>query len=113
MQEKLPLVAQACCVLTALASTPASSWGSPATALAGLFACSPTFRHLLHGTPGMLRPDNAAVLTPRQREVSTLLAGGATDQEIATRLGMAKSTVESHVQNILVKLDACTRLHPK
>jgi two-component system NarL family response regulator len=56
--------------------------------------------------------DGAAAdqLTQRQREVVELLATGARDREIAERLMVAENTVKRHVQNILRKLEARSRL---
>lgn len=39
-------------------------------------------------------------LSPREKEVLALLAGGATDQEIATHLTIAAATVRSHLDRI-------------
>jgi DNA-binding NarL/FixJ family response regulator len=50
-------------------------------------------------------PDSGEVLTPREREVLTLIAEGNTNQEIAATLGLSKKTVESHRSNIMRKLD--------
>jgi DNA-binding NarL/FixJ family response regulator len=50
-------------------------------------------------------PDPGDVLTPREREVLTMIAEGNTNQEIATALGLSKKTVESHRSNIMRKLD--------
>ncbi len=48
-------------------------------------------------------------LTEREREVLDLLAGGASNREIATRLHLAEGTVKNHVSNILAKLHAANR----
>jgi predicted ATPase/DNA-binding CsgD family transcriptional regulator len=42
-------------------------------------------------------------LTPREMQVAELVAEGLTDKKIATRLVLARRTVEGHVQNILTK----------
>ncbi len=44
-------------------------------------------------------------LSSREREVLQLLAEGATSKEIASRLGIAVSTVETHRKQIMAKLD--------
>jgi DNA-binding NarL/FixJ family response regulator len=48
-------------------------------------------------------------LTEREREVLCLVAGGATNREIASRLFMSPKTASVHVSRILTKLDAATR----
>jgi len=50
-----------------------------------------------------------ADLTPREAEVLKLLATGATDKQIATRLSLSPYTVKSHVRSILNKLHAVNR----
>ena len=52
----------------------------------------------------------AAHLTPREREVLTLLARGANGREIAAELGISRNTVRTHVQSILSKLQVHSRL---
>jgi DNA-binding NarL/FixJ family response regulator len=49
--------------------------------------------------------DPLAELTPREREVLTLLAQGKTDRGIAEELFVTRKTVEAHVRSILAKLD--------
>ena len=57
----------------------------------------------------LLRPradDSAlALLTPREREVLSLMAEGRTNRGIAQRLYLSERTVETHVASILGKLD--------
>ncbi|WP_246447644.1 response regulator [Micromonospora polyrhachis] len=43
-------------------------------------------------------------LTPREREVLVLLAGGATNGEIAGQLYLGEATVKTHVSRVLAKL---------
>jgi DNA-binding NarL/FixJ family response regulator len=43
-------------------------------------------------------------LTPREHEVLVLLAGGATNAEIATALFLGEATVKTHVSRVLTKL---------
>lgn len=56
-----------------------------------------------------LRDHVADVLTPREREVLTLLASGQTDRQIAARLGVAHRTATTHVGRILGKLQVQSR----
>jgi DNA-binding CsgD family transcriptional regulator/GAF domain-containing protein len=50
-----------------------------------------------------------AKLTRREREVLALMATGATNAKIATRLVVSEHTVKSHVEHILGKLRAANR----
>jgi two-component system, NarL family, response regulator len=50
-------------------------------------------------------------LTPREREVLTLLARGYTGEEVARELAVSAETVRAHVRNSVTKLHARTRLH--
>ncbi|GAB2814661.1 hypothetical protein GCM10022221_10670 [Actinocorallia aurea] len=45
-----------------------------------------------------------SALTPRQREIATLVAAGLSNRQIGERLAIAKRTVDSHVEQILSKL---------
>jgi two-component system nitrate/nitrite response regulator NarL len=51
-----------------------------------------------------------AALTPRERQVLTLLIAGATNKEMAKRLSIRSNTVRTHVQSVLTKLRVHTRL---
>lgn len=48
-------------------------------------------------------------LTPRQREVSVLIAGGMTNEQIAQRLVLTTGTVANHVEAILRRLEVDSR----
>jgi DNA-binding NarL/FixJ family response regulator len=51
-----------------------------------------------------------SLLTSREVEILALLAAGLQNKAIAERLHIALNTVRSHVQCILYKLDAHSRL---
>jgi len=53
---------------------------------------------------------SAPCLTPREREVFSLLAEGFTAPAIADRLAIAPDTVRTHVRNAMGKLEANTRV---
>ena len=52
----------------------------------------------------------AVRMTNREREITTLIAEGLSNKEIAQRLNIATYTVKSHVHNILEKLALHSRL---
>jgi len=80
-------------------------------AVRGEAAISPTlggrmldeFRRLAQ-QPARQSGDEVAALTGREQEVLSLVAGGATDMEIAETLCLSVHTVKSHMRNILAKL---------
>lgn len=51
-----------------------------------------------------------AALTGRERETLLLLAEGASTLEISARLGVARNTARNHVQHVLEKLGARSKL---
>jgi NarL family two-component system response regulator LiaR len=54
-------------------------------------------------------PDVFEPLTPREKEILSLVAQGMTNPQIADQLVISPSTVHFHVHNILTKLHAQTR----
>jgi DNA-binding NarL/FixJ family response regulator len=56
---------------------------------------------VVHAAPGTA--SCFAALSPRERDVAALLAGGASNAEIAERLVIALGTVKDHVHAILQK----------
>jgi DNA-binding NarL/FixJ family response regulator len=54
--------------------------------------------------------EGAARLTPREREVLDLMAGGLDNRAIAARLGIQYTTVRGHVRSVVEKLGARSRL---
>jgi DNA-binding NarL/FixJ family response regulator len=63
-------------------------------------------RRLGHGPA---QPHDPTPLTPREREVATLLAEGLSNGEIARRLYISTKTASVHVSNILAKLAMTSR----
>lgn len=55
------------------------------------------------------KADRLDVLTPREKEICTLLAYGHTNAEIARKLFVSERTVETHRTNLMAKLDVKSR----
>jgi PAS domain S-box-containing protein len=53
----------------------------------------------------------ARALTPREREITALLAAGCDGREIAERLVLSPETVRTHVRNAMERTNARTRAH--
>ena len=53
--------------------------------------------------------DSDSVLTPREAEVTALVAQGLSNAAIARRLSLSERTVENHVSRILIKVDLTSR----
>ena len=51
-----------------------------------------------------------SLLTPREREVLTLMADGLRNRDIVARLVLSESTVKTHVYHIFTKLEVTTRV---
>ncbi len=60
-------------------------------------------------TPGSAPSAPIAELSERERQVLRLMAEGFTNQEIAERLIVSATTIKTHVQNILQKLNVSDR----
>lgn len=59
----------------------------------------------LQRAPGNQERHRLDGLTPREREILTLIAEGHTNQQIADRLVVSVKTVETHRTNLMQKLD--------
>jgi PAS domain S-box-containing protein len=55
-------------------------------------------------------PSRGVKLTPRELEILKLIAGGVSNQACAAQLHISRTTVNNHVQHILRKLGAQSRL---
>ncbi|MBV4360489.1 response regulator [Pinibacter aurantiacus] len=66
--------------------------------------------YLSHEVAQMLRSneaaDDAPVLTRREKEVLELIAEGLTNNEMAEKLFVSASTIDTHRKNLLMKLNA-------
>ena len=91
--------------LTAAASTARSLGAEPL--LAAVTALARRARLELPGAGRVV--DAAAVFTPRETEVLTLLARGRTNRQIGRELFISEKTASVHVSNILAKLGAGSR----
>ncbi len=60
-------------------------------------------------TPGLLRGDAVEPLSPREREVALLAAGGMPSKDIAERLYVSKRTVDTHLGSVYRKLGVTGR----
>ena len=63
---------------------------------------------LIHQLSGV-GPDAVGSLTARERQIALLLADGLANRAIADQLAVSERTVESHVRNLLTKLDLTNR----
>lgn len=54
---------------------------------------------------GFSQPQPSAKISPREKEVISLIVDGLTTKEIAAKLFLSKYTIESHRQNVMLKLD--------
>jgi DNA-binding NarL/FixJ family response regulator len=59
--------------------------------------------------PGLPGPEQLDELTPREREVMGLVAGGLSNDEIAEHLVISRATAKTHVSRALYKVHARTR----
>jgi len=80
----------------------------------GDFSCSPRaaasiVAGLIARDHPPLRADLRARLTPREAEIFANLQRGATNKEIARRLGISGATVKNHVHRVLEKLEVNRR----
>lgn len=93
-------------------------WKLQASSLRGSSGGAVLLRTEITGPPGTPwnAPDPADLahrvsgLTPRERDVLRLMVQGLSNREIAAELGIAYTTVRTHAQAVIEKLDARSRL---
>lgn len=56
-------------------------------------------------------PGSSPHVTPRQREILSLVAGGLRDREMAKELNLSLTTIKTHLQRVNEALDTRTRAH--
>lgn len=83
----------------------------PDVAVVELHGASGRGIELVHGLRRADGEVESPVLSPREREIMALLAGGLTGEQIAQRLFISPETVRTHVRNAMEKLGAHTRTH--
>jgi DNA-binding CsgD family transcriptional regulator len=82
-----------------------------AARIARRLGMEPTLRAataLVHEIGGV-DPDVVGSLTARERQIALMLADGLANRQIADQLVISERTVESHVRNLLTKLDLTNR----
>ena len=65
------------------------------------------------GAPAVVElpgPVRSLDLTPAEWPVARLVAGGATNREVAARLGLSPRTVEHHLRHIFARLGVRSRV---
>lgn len=75
-----------------------------ASVMQGKLYMSLDMEHLLRPPSVVHSRDNLPELTKREKEVLHLIAEGLTNNQIATKLFVSSSTVDSHRKNMLTKL---------
>ncbi|MEU6791924.1 LuxR C-terminal-related transcriptional regulator [Nonomuraea wenchangensis] len=60
--------------------------------------------------PTTAAPDTAVALTAQQLQIARMVAGGATNKEIAEQLFLSRRTVEHHLRNIFSRLGVRSRV---
>jgi two-component system nitrate/nitrite response regulator NarL len=73
---------------------------------AGLLVRAPQLPALRSGFAAV---DDAPLLTPREREILTLLGEGLSNKAMARQLGISVHTVKFHLEALFSKLDATSR----
>jgi len=102
------------CILHAAEATAAAARAAHASDLVGAFALADRANEYAAAagnpvTPLLVGGVETAPLTPREREVATLVAQGRTDKEVARELGLSVRTVNAHLRSVYAKLRVAGR----
>lgn len=90
------------------ASEPADLLEAIRTVAAGGTYFDPRVERIVEAQP-LIRPE--PVLSPRERQVFSLLANGMSGEQVARDLVLSPETVRTHIRNAMGKLHATTRVH--
>ncbi len=72
-------------------------------------ACGNVFHAFAPARPRGQQPDTVSMLTPRELEILTLVAQGASNSRIAGTLWVTEQTVKFHLSNVYRKLGVANR----
>jgi len=100
--------AGACCLLPKDGSLPELLTTLRSTRQGGLIIHPALLKFLMTSNPPCI--DNLPPLTPRERDVLRMLAGGSETRAIAKNLGISVNTCRGYVKNLLLKLNAHSQL---
>jgi len=100
--------AGACCLLPKDGSLPELLTTLRSTRQGGLIINPALLKSLMTSNPPCI--DNLPPLTPRERDVLRMLAGGSETRAIAKNLGISVNTCRGYVKNLLLKLNAHSQL---
>lgn len=81
----------------------------------GIGCISPTLalRLLMHkqSAPGMVKPrDPLGILTPRERQILSMLAGGLSNRQIGNKLDLSEGTIKYYVTSVMQKIRVRNRV---
>lgn len=97
-------------ILAALHAAAAGLVTLPGDLAAELLGDAPSRARLdAHPAAGTAAARDTAPLTPREREVLSMMAEGLGNKSIARRLGISEHTVKTHVAALFAKLDVSGR----
>lgn len=78
--------------------------------LGRFYVSSQVARAAVHPTPESASPETGETLTPREIDIVRLVGAGLGNKEIASRLGVAVTTVRTHLNSVYDKLRPSNRV---